>query len=123
MSTQPWHGVVVASALPFRADLSVDFDAFADHVRWLAQNGCRGITPNGSLGEYSCLTTEERAKVVEIAVETAPEGFSVVPGTGAYGSGRGHLLGRTGQGRRRRCGAGPPAQRLPRRRRHRVRPL
>jgi 1-pyrroline-4-hydroxy-2-carboxylate deaminase len=86
MSQQPWHGVVVASALPFNDDLSVDYDAFADHVRWLAANGCSGITPNGSLGEYQCLTPEERAKVVEVAVQAAPEGFSVVPGTGAYGS-------------------------------------
>jgi 4-hydroxy-tetrahydrodipicolinate synthase len=78
---------VVASALPFNADLSVDYAAFADHVRWLAANGCHGITPNGSLGEYQCLTPEERAKVVEVAVDAAPEGFSVVPGTGAYGSG------------------------------------
>jgi 1-pyrroline-4-hydroxy-2-carboxylate deaminase len=87
MTAQPWHGVVVASALPFNADLSVDFAAFADHVRWLADNGCQGITPNGSLGEYQCLTPEERARVVEVAVEAAPDGFSVVAGTGAYGSG------------------------------------
>jgi 1-pyrroline-4-hydroxy-2-carboxylate deaminase len=87
MTAQPWHGVVVASALPFNADMSVDFAAFADHVRWLADNGCQGITPNGSLGEYQCLTPQERAKVVEVAVEAAPAGFSVVAGTGAYGSG------------------------------------
>ncbi|WP_026256068.1 dihydrodipicolinate synthase family protein [Mycobacterium sp. 155] len=86
MTGQPWHGVVVASALPFNEDLSVDYDSFAEHVRWLAANGCSGITPNGSLGEYQCLNPEERAKVVEVAVEAAPEGFSVVPGTGAYGA-------------------------------------
>lgn len=83
---KPWHGVVVASALPFNADGSVDYEAFADHISWLAENGCDGITPNGSLGEYQCLSTQERAKVVEVAVEHAPAGFSVVPGTGAYGS-------------------------------------
>ncbi len=26
MTKQPWHGVVVASALPFNDDLSVDYD-------------------------------------------------------------------------------------------------
>jgi len=87
MTTQPWHGVVVASALPFNADMSVDYEAFADHVRWLAENGCHGVTPNGSLGEYQTLNPQERAKVVEVAVDAAPDGFSVVPGTGAYGSG------------------------------------
>jgi 4-hydroxy-tetrahydrodipicolinate synthase len=86
VTKQPWHGVVVASALPFNDDRSVDYGAFADHVRWLAENGCHGVVPNGSLGEYQCLTPAERAKVVEVAVEAAPPGFSVVAGTGSYGS-------------------------------------
>lgn len=81
-----WHGVVVASALPFHEDLSVDYESFAGHVRWLAENGCHGITPSGSLGEYQTLTPDERSRVVKVAVETAPENFSIIPGTGAYGS-------------------------------------
>ena len=32
-------------------------------------NGCRGVGPNGSLGEYSSLTDDERRKVVQVAVE------------------------------------------------------
>jgi dihydrodipicolinate synthase/N-acetylneuraminate lyase len=84
--SRPWHGVLVATALPYRDDLSVDFDAYADHVRWLAANGAHGVIPNGSLGEYQVLTAEERAKTVEVAVEAAPEGFVVMPGVGAYGA-------------------------------------
>ncbi|MGW5668456.1 dihydrodipicolinate synthase family protein [Micromonospora sp. NPDC003776] len=84
--TRPWHGVLVATALPYRDDLSVDFDAYAEHVRWLAENGAHGVTPNGSLGEYQVLTKEERAKAVEVAVQAAPEGFVVMPGVGAYGA-------------------------------------
>ena len=88
MSTprQPWHGVLVAAALPFRDDLSIDYDAYAEHVRWLAGNGCHGVAANGSLGEYPTLTPEERRRVVETAVEAAPEGFTVMPGVGAYGA-------------------------------------
>ncbi len=82
----PWHGVLVATALPFRADLSVDLDAYADHVRWLAEAGCHGVVPNGSLGEYQVLTSDERAAVVRAAVAAAPEGCAVVPGVGAYGA-------------------------------------
>lgn len=81
-----WHGIVVATTLPLREDLSIDYDRFQDHVRFLAENGADGIAPNGSLGEYQVLTEEERARVVELAVEAAPAGFSVVPGVGAYGS-------------------------------------
>lgn len=83
---KPWRGVYVASALPFNDDLSVDYDSFAEHVKWLAENGCDGITPNGSLGEYQTLSDEERARVVTTAIEAAPEGFGVMPGVAAYGA-------------------------------------
>lgn len=84
--SKPWRGVQVAAALPFRDDLTIDVDAFAEHVRFLAENGCDGICPNGSLGEYQTLTDEERALVVATAIEAAPDGFSVMPGVGAYGA-------------------------------------
>ncbi|PSK96650.1 4-hydroxy-tetrahydrodipicolinate synthase [Haloactinopolyspora alba] len=83
---KPWHGVLVATALPFRDDASVDLDRYAEHVRWLADNGCDGVCPNGSLGEYQVLTPDERAAVVRTAVEAAPAGFTVMPGVGAYGA-------------------------------------
>jgi dihydrodipicolinate synthase/N-acetylneuraminate lyase len=83
---QPWQGIHVATALPFNDDLSVDYDAFAEHVRWLAANGVDGVTPNGSLGEYHTLTDAERARVVEVAINAAPDGFGVMPGAAAYGS-------------------------------------
>jgi 4-hydroxy-tetrahydrodipicolinate synthase len=82
---KPWHGVLVATALPLNDDLSVDFDSYAEHVAWLAANGCDGVAPNGSLGEYQNLTDEERARVITTAVEAAPEGFTVMAGAGAYG--------------------------------------
>jgi dihydrodipicolinate synthase/N-acetylneuraminate lyase len=82
----PWHGVLVATALPYRDDMSVDLDRYAEHVRWLADNECDGVCPNGSLGEYQVLTDQERAAVVRTAVEAAPPGFTVMPGVGAYGA-------------------------------------
>lgn len=82
----PWRGVIVATALPFHDDLSVDYDGYAEHVAWLAEQGVDGVAPNGSLGEYQTLTAEERAKVVEVAVAAAPPGFVVMPGVGAYGA-------------------------------------
>ncbi|MFI5901510.1 dihydrodipicolinate synthase family protein [Streptomyces cyaneofuscatus] len=84
--THPWHGVMVATTLPFREDLSVDHDALADHVRSLIDAGCDGVVPNGSLGEYQTLTDDERRRVVETAVEAAGDGARVMPGVSAYGS-------------------------------------
>ncbi|MET7621749.1 dihydrodipicolinate synthase family protein [Streptomyces sp. NPDC005408] len=84
-STHPWRGIMVATALPLRDDLSVDYDAYAEHVRWLIENGCDGVVPNGSLGEYQTLTDQERARVVRTAVDAAG-GARVMPGVSAYGS-------------------------------------
>ncbi|GAA2373293.1 dihydrodipicolinate synthase family protein [Nonomuraea africana] len=82
---EPWHGIMVATALPLRDDLSADFDGFAEHCRWLVEQGCDGVAVNGSLGEYQTLSPEERAKVVETAV-AAIGGRNVMAGVGAYGS-------------------------------------
>ncbi|MGW3466319.1 dihydrodipicolinate synthase family protein, partial [Streptomyces olivaceoviridis] len=40
---RPWRGILVATALPLRADLSVDHDRYAEHCAWLVANGCDGV--------------------------------------------------------------------------------
>jgi dihydrodipicolinate synthase/N-acetylneuraminate lyase len=93
MSTRarPWHGVLVATALPLRptgraGSLTPDLDTYGEHVRWLADNGCDGVVPNGSLGEYQTLTADERAAVVRTAVDAADGRITVMPGIAAYGA-------------------------------------
>lgn len=86
ITKKPWHGVLVATALPWRVDDTPDLDAFGQHVAWLAERGCDGVTPNGSLGEYQQLTDDQRAAVVRTAVAAAPAGFTVMPGIGGYGA-------------------------------------
>ncbi|MFD9206958.1 dihydrodipicolinate synthase family protein [Streptomyces sioyaensis] len=84
--TRPWHGIMVATTLPFRDDLSVDHDAYAAQVARLLSAGCDGVVPNGSLGEYQTLTDDERAQVVRTAVAAAGAGDRVMPGVSAYDS-------------------------------------
>ncbi|MEU6572683.1 dihydrodipicolinate synthase family protein [Streptomyces sp. NPDC046805] len=85
-------GVVVATALPYREDasapagLAVDYDRYAEHCRWLVDNGCHGVGPNGSLGEYSSLTDEERRRVARTAVDAVGDSGSVVIGVHGVGS-------------------------------------
>ncbi|SFP71704.1 dihydrodipicolinate synthase family protein [Amycolatopsis rubida] len=92
MSTPDLGGVVVATALPYREDasapagLAVDYDAYAAHCRWLVDNGCRGVGPNGSLGEYSSLTDEERRRAARTAIDTVGEDGIVVVGVHGPGA-------------------------------------
>ncbi|SFN81476.1 dihydrodipicolinate synthase family protein [Mycetocola miduiensis] len=84
-------GVIVATTLAFKEDasapagLAVDYDRFAEHCDFLISNGCRGVGPNGSLGEYSSLTDEERRKVIQVAVETVGDRGLVVAGVHGVG--------------------------------------
>ncbi|MFE7216696.1 dihydrodipicolinate synthase family protein [Streptomyces sp. NPDC057611] len=85
-------GVVVATALPYHEDasapagLAVDYDRYAEHCRWLVDNGCHGVGPNGSLGEYSSLTDEERRKVARTAIDAVGDSGTVVVGVHGAGS-------------------------------------
>jgi 4-hydroxy-tetrahydrodipicolinate synthase len=75
------RGSLPASLCPFRADLSIDEDAFAGHVRWLvdASKG-GGVVCNGHAGEVASLTRAERKRVVEVAVREAKGRAPVVAG-------------------------------------------
>ncbi|HTL40663.1 MAG TPA: dihydrodipicolinate synthase family protein [Pseudolysinimonas sp.] len=84
-------GVVVATTLPFREDdsapagLAVDFDRFGEHCDFLMTSGCRGIGPNGSLGEYEALTYDERREVIRVAVDAVAGRGPVI--AGVHGTG------------------------------------
>jgi dihydrodipicolinate synthase/N-acetylneuraminate lyase len=89
--TEKLDGVIVATALPYAEDaaapagLRPDFDRYAEHCRWLIDNGCRGVGPNGSLGEYSSLTDDERKKVAQTAIDAVGNDGIVV--VGVHGAG------------------------------------
>jgi 4-hydroxy-tetrahydrodipicolinate synthase len=85
-------GVIVATALPYAEDatapagLRPDLDKYAEHCRWLVDNGCRGVGPNGSLGEYSSLTDDERRAVAKTAIEAVGDDGVVVVGVHGVGA-------------------------------------
>jgi 1-pyrroline-4-hydroxy-2-carboxylate deaminase len=89
--TERLDGVIVATALPYAEDPSApaglrpDLDRYAEHCRWVVDSGCRGVGPNGSLGEYSSLTDAERRSVVKTAV--AAVGADAVVVVGVHGPG------------------------------------
>lgn len=84
---EPWQGLLVAPALAWAdGGDTLDADRYGAHIAWLAANGCDGVTPNGSLGEYATLSDDERKEVVRVSVDAAPDDFSVIPGVASYGA-------------------------------------
>ncbi|MET7278063.1 dihydrodipicolinate synthase family protein [Kribbella sp. NPDC005582] len=90
--TEKLDGVIVATALPYLEDagapagLRPDLDRYAEHCRWLVENGCRGVGPNGSLGEYSSLSDDERRAVARTAIDAVGNDGVVVVGVHGVGA-------------------------------------
>jgi 4-hydroxy-tetrahydrodipicolinate synthase len=79
VSAARFPGVYAATTTPFRGG-AVDVDEFAMHCAWLIDAGVAGLVPNGSLGEYECLSEAERSQLVQMAVFAAVGRVPVVPG-------------------------------------------
>jgi 4-hydroxy-tetrahydrodipicolinate synthase len=75
-----FSGVYAATTTPLRDDGRVDFDEFAKHCAWLADEGVTGLVPNGSLGEYETLSDAERERMVATSIAAVGGRIPVVPG-------------------------------------------
>jgi len=83
-TTTKLRGMLVALVTPFTPDASeVDYEALTTHINNLIEAGVHGLVPNGSTGEFTALTFDERLAVVEACVKAADGRVPVIAGTGA----------------------------------------
>lgn len=64
-------------------DGAVDYEAYAGLVEFQVSEGSHGILVNGTTAEPSTLTTEERNRLVDVAIETVNGRVPVVAATGS----------------------------------------
>jgi 4-hydroxy-tetrahydrodipicolinate synthase len=76
--------VLTAIVTPFRADGSIDLDAFRSLCGHLVENGSDGLVVTGTTGEAPTLTDDERLTLYEAALEAVGGQATVVAGTGTY---------------------------------------
>jgi 4-hydroxy-tetrahydrodipicolinate synthase len=76
--------ILTAIVTPFKADGSLDLDAFRALARHLVENGSDGVVVAGSTGEAPTLSDDERFTLVEAAQDEIGDRGSVVVGTGTY---------------------------------------
>ncbi|HLG07138.1 MAG TPA: 4-hydroxy-tetrahydrodipicolinate synthase [Gaiellaceae bacterium] len=76
--------IVTAIVTPFKADGSVDLDAFRALASHLVENGSDGLVVTGTTGESPTLSDEERFALYEAAVDEVGDRATVVAGTGTY---------------------------------------
>lgn len=75
-------GSITPIITPFRNG-AVDYDTYARLVDWQINNGGHGVLVNGTTSEPSTLTTQERNRLVDIAIEVADRRVPVVAATGS----------------------------------------
>jgi 4-hydroxy-tetrahydrodipicolinate synthase len=74
--------ILTATVTPFDADGRVDYDAYRALCAFLVDNGSDGVVVNGTTGEASTLSEEERTGLIRAAVEAIGDRATVVAGTG-----------------------------------------
>lgn len=80
---EAFRGVGVALITPFRADGSLDEDAFARFVERQIEEGTDFLVPCGTTGENPALSHDEHLRVVEITVRVAGGKVPVLAGAGS----------------------------------------
>lgn len=76
------RGSIPPLITPFRKG-EVDFEAYERLVEFQIANGSNGVLVNGTTAEPSTLTTDERNRLVDIAVRVAAGRIPVVAATGS----------------------------------------
>ena len=85
------RGSIPPLITPFR-DGNVDFDAYAAMVEFQIREGSHGILVNGTTSEPASLTTEERNRIVDVALEAAAGRLPIVAATGSQSLAETELL-------------------------------
>jgi 4-hydroxy-tetrahydrodipicolinate synthase len=76
------RGSIPPLITPFKRG-AVDYDRYAELVRFQIEQGSHGVLVNGTTAEPSTLTVEERNRLVTVAVDAADGRVPVVAATGS----------------------------------------
>jgi 4-hydroxy-tetrahydrodipicolinate synthase len=73
-------GILVPHMVPLDERGRINEDELARYVSWLIDRGVHGLYPNGSTGEFTRFTVEERRRIVQIVCAAAEGRVPVVAG-------------------------------------------
>ena len=63
------HGIFTPHIVPLDAKGRINEDELRRYVDWLIDHGVHGLYPNGSTGEFTRFTAEERRRIIEIVCD------------------------------------------------------
>jgi dihydrodipicolinate synthase/N-acetylneuraminate lyase len=74
------RGIFTPHMVPLDAQGAIDEDELRRYLNWLIERGVHGLYPNGSTGEFTRFTPDERRLIVKIACEAAAGHVPVLAG-------------------------------------------
>ncbi len=74
------RGIFTPNVVPLAAKGEIDEDELRRYVDWLIAKGVHGLYPNGSTGEFTRFTVEERRRIIKIVCEQAAGRVPVLAG-------------------------------------------
>ncbi len=69
MSAKPLRGVFTPNLVPLDDHGDIDEAELRRYVEWLIERGVHGLYPNGSTGEFTRFTAEERREIMRIVCD------------------------------------------------------
>lgn len=78
-----FRGSIVALVTPFKADFSIDFEAYGRLIDFQLEGGTHGILPCGCTGEAATLAHDEQKQIIKYAIERVAGRVPVIAGTGS----------------------------------------
>lgn len=73
-------GIFVPNIVPLDAQGDINEAELRRYIDWLIEHGVHGLYPNGSTGEFTRFTPEERRRIIEITLDQAGNRVPVLAG-------------------------------------------
>jgi dihydrodipicolinate synthase/N-acetylneuraminate lyase len=80
MPHAPIHGILTPHIVPLDAAGGINEPELRRYVDWLIEKGVHGLYPNGSTGEFTRFSVEERRRIIRIVCEQAAGRVPVLAG-------------------------------------------
>lgn len=80
MPHSPIHGILTPHVVPLDAAGDINEAELRRYVDWLIEKGVHGLYPNGSTGEFTRFSVEERRRIIRIVCEQAAGRVPVLAG-------------------------------------------
>jgi dihydrodipicolinate synthase/N-acetylneuraminate lyase len=74
------HGIFTPHIVPLQPNGEIDEHETRRYVDWLIEKGVHGLYPNGSTGEFTRFTADERKRIVKIVCDQAAGRVPVLAG-------------------------------------------